>query len=69
MAQQQFAGDAGVIVFKQDATGGWNVTSSHVELSGFLSNLSNITINQAGVGTVSWYYDGTDYLLYTSDIT
>jgi hypothetical protein len=63
------AGDSGLIIFRQDATGSWNVTSSSPVLSGILSNISIVTPNEVGVCSVSWYYDGTDYLLYVSDVT
>lgn len=63
------AGDAGVIIFRQDATGGWNVTTSHVQLSGDLSVIASVSINEVGIGSVNWYFDGTDYILQTSDIT
>ena len=63
------AGDAGVVIIRQDATGGWGFTSSHTVLSGLLENIQNVSINGVGICSVSWYYDGAEYVIYVSDIT
>lgn len=64
------AGDGGIILVRQDATGGWSLTSpNYTELAGFLSDVQTITINEVGVCSVTWYYDGSDYFLFISDVT
>ena len=48
------AGDSGVIIVKQDATGGWNMTSTYTSLSGILANVAELTVNEVGVCSISW---------------
>jgi len=63
------SGDSGVIVVKQDATGGWNMTSTYTSLSGILANVAELTVNEVGVCSVSWYFNGSEYFLFVSDVT
>lgn len=63
------AGDSGVIVVRQDSTGSWQMTTSHTVLTGTLSNISSITANSLGVCSITWYYDGSEYLIYISQST
>jgi hypothetical protein len=62
------AGSGGVIIVKQDLTGGWNMTSTYVRLSGILANIIDLTVNEIGVCSVSWYFNGSDYFLFVSDV-
>jgi hypothetical protein len=64
------AGDGGIILVKQDATGGWELTSpGYNVLVGFLEETPTVSINEEGVISVTWYYDGSDYYLFVSDAT
>jgi len=63
--QNSQIGDSGMILVRQDATGGHSITSSHKVLSGFLNNITTITA-ETGVASINWYYDGIDYLMYIS---
>lgn len=60
------AGDAGIITVRQDSTGSFSMTSSNKVLSGSLATVSNV-ISLTGICTVSWYYDGTEYVLFVSE--
>ena len=63
------SGDSGVIIIRQDVTGGWNLNSIYLSLSGLLTSVASLTANEVGVGAVSWYFDGSDYFLFISDVT
>jgi len=63
------AGDSGVIIVKQDATGGWNMTSTYTSLSGILANVAELTVNEVGVCSISWYFNGSEYFLFVSDVS
>lgn len=61
------AGDSGIIVIQQASPAGYSVTvSNHTVLGGLPSTFSTMTAD-TGKGTISWYYDGEDYLLYFSE--
>ena len=62
------AGDSGIIIIREASPGGFGITSNHVVLGGSLSLFDFIT-PVTGVGTISWYYDGSEYLLYVSETT
>lgn len=63
------AGDAGIIIVKQDLTGGWEFTSNYRLLSGSLLIISAILLDEVGASSVSWYFDGSEYFLYASEST
>ena len=60
------AGDAGIITVRQDSTGSWSMTTSYKILSGSIANIVNI-VPTTGICSLSWYYDGTEYILYVSE--
>ena len=62
------AGDAGLIIIRQDLTGGWNLTSNYRLLSGNLVLFSTLTLDGVGASSLSWYFDGSEYFLYASDL-
>jgi hypothetical protein len=61
------AGDNGLIVVRQDGTGGWTFATSHEVAGGFISDISTVTINSVGYITISWYFDGSNYYLFISE--
>ncbi len=60
------AGDAGIITIRQDSTGSWSMTTSNKVLSGSIATIVNI-VPTTGICSLSWYYDGTEYILYVSE--
>jgi len=66
------AGDSGLVSVRQQpaGTGVLSFVPSYPVLNGDPNLfLSSMTLGGTGVGTISWYNDGTDILLYISDVT
>ena len=62
------AGDSGLLIVSQDATASWTVSSTAVVLSGDLADIASIT-SSTGLGSIGWFFDGSVYTLYISDVT
>ena len=65
--QNSSAGDSGLVTIRQTVTG-LAFSSPHPVLNGDINFLDFMT-PVSGVGSVSWYDDGADILLYISDVT
>lgn len=63
------AGDSGIIIFRQDQFGGWDLSITYKILSGNDNVFPLIPINGAGVVSLSWFFDGTEYFVYISNIS
>ena len=62
------AGSSGVLIISQDAVGGWSLLSPYKVFTGLLSDVSLLLQNGGTIISISWYYDGTNYYLWVSNI-
>lgn len=61
------AGGSGLLLIKQDATGGWSLSSSYKIFTGQLGDIATLTAGGLAVISISWYFDGSEYFLWISD--
>ena len=62
------AGDSGVLMIRQDAAGGWGINTTYKIFSGQIGDVNTVTANGGAVISISWYFDGTEYLLWVSPV-